>query len=431
MTGDNRRRIDNWLTFTRAFIASEIMSNTTTLAITSPLSDRLLAMNESATIAMAKKGRELSAKGVDVINLSFGEPDFQTPQYIKDAAKKALDDGYTFYTPVPGILELRQAICDKLKRDNQLDFYPNQIVVSTGAKQALANVILSLVNPGDEVIVFAPYWVSYEEMVKLAEGVPVPLVGTRENDYKATAAQLEAAITPRTKLIMYSSPCNPTGAVFSRDELGAIAEVLARHPRVYALADEIYEYINFVGEHVSLAQFPAVAERVITVNGFSKGYAMTGWRLGYLAARQDIATACDKMQGQITSGTCSITQHAGVAALAGGRASADEMAAAYHRRRDLVLELVKDIPGLDTPTPSGAFYIFPEVSAFFGRTAPDGSTIRNSSDLALFILNDAHVSSVSGEAFGAPECLRFSTAAADDKLVEAFRRIKASLTKLC
>jgi aspartate aminotransferase len=267
-------------------------------------------------------------------------------------------------------------------------------------------------------------------MVKLAEGVPVALVGTRENDYKATAAQLEAAITPRTKLIMYSSPCNPTGAVFSRAELGAIAEVLARHPQVYALADEIYEYINFAGEHVSLAQFPAVAERVITVNGFSKGYAMTGWRLGYLAARQDIATACDKMQGQITSGTCSITQRAGVAALAGGRAASDEMAAAYRRRRDLVLELVKDIPGLDTPTPSGAFYIFPEVSAFFGRTAPDGSTIRNSSDLALFILNDAHVSSVSGEAFGAPECMRFSTAAADEKLVEAFRRIKVSLAKL-
>jgi aspartate aminotransferase len=406
------------------------MPNTATLAAVSPLSDRLLAMNESATIAMAKKGREMAAKGIDVINLSFGEPDFQTPQYIKDAAKKALDDGYTFYTPVPGIPELRQAICDKFKRDNQLDFQPSQIVVSTGAKQALANVVLSLVNPGDEVIVFSPYWVSYEEMVKLAEGVPVALVGTRENDYKATAAQLEAAITPRTKLIMYSSPCNPTGAVFSRAELGAIAEVLARHPQVYALADEIYEYINFAGEHVSLAQFPAVAERVITVNGFSKGYAMTGWRLGYLAARQDIATACDKMQGQITSGTCSITQRAGVAALAGGRAASDEMAAAYRRRRDLVLELVKDIPGLDTPTPSGAFYIFPEVSAFFGRTAPDGSTIRNSSDLALFILNDAHVSSVSGEAFGAPECMRFSTAAADEKLVEAFRRIKASLVKL-
>ena len=406
------------------------MLDTTAPVLSSPLSDRLLAMNESATIAMAKKGRELAAKGVDVINLSFGEPDFQTPQYIKDAAKKALDDGHTFYTPVPGIPELRQAICDKLKRDNQLDFLPSQIVVSTGAKQALANVILSLVNPGDEVIVFSPYWVSYEEMVKLAGGVPVPLVGTREHEYKATAAQLEAAITPRTKLIMYSSPCNPTGAVFSRAELGAMAEVLARHPQVYALADEIYEYINFVGEHVSLAQFPAVAERVITVNGFSKGYAMTGWRLGYLAARQDIATACDKMQGQITSGTCSITQWAGVAALAGGRASADEMAAAYRRRRDLVLELVQHIPGLDTPTPSGAFYIFPEVSAFFGRTAPDGSAIRNSSDLSLFILNDAHVSSVTGEAFGAPECLRFSTAAADDKLVEAFRRIKASLAKL-
>ena len=406
------------------------MPDSATLTVVSPLSDRLLAMNESATIAMAKKGRELAAKGVDVINLSFGEPDFQTPQYIKDAAKQALDDGYTFYTPVPGILELRQAICDKFKRDNQLDFQASQIVVSTGAKQALANVILSLVNPGDEVIVFSPYWVSYEEMVKLAEGVPVPLVGTRENDYKATAAQLEAAITPRTKLIMYSSPCNPTGAVFSREELGAIAAVLARHPQVYALADEIYEYINFVGEHVSLAQFPAIAERVITVNGFSKGYAMTGWRLGYLAARQDIATACDKMQGQVTSGTCSITQHAGVAALAGGRASSDEMAAAYRRRRDLVLALVKDIPGLETSTPSGAFYIFPEVSAFFGRTAPDGHTIRNSSDLSLFILNDAHVSSVSGEAFGAPECMRFSTAAADEKLVEAFRRIKASLASL-
>ncbi|WP_210521461.1 pyridoxal phosphate-dependent aminotransferase [Hymenobacter terricola] len=406
------------------------MSDTATLAAVSPLSDRLLAMNESATIAMAKKGRELAAKGFDVINLSFGEPDFQTPQYIKDAAKQALDDGYTFYTPVPGIPELRQAICVKFKRDNNLDFLPNQIVVSTGAKQALANAVLSLVNPGEEVIVFSPYWVSYEEMVKLAEGVPVPLVGTLENNYKATASQLEAAITPRTKLIMYSSPCNPTGAVFSREELGAIAEVLARHPQVYALADEIYEYINFVGEHASLANFDEIKDRVITVNGFSKGYAMTGWRLGYLAARADIAAACEKMQGQVTSGTCSIAQRAGVAALAGGRASSDAMAAAYRRRRDLVLEAVKDIPGLNTPTPSGAFYIFPVVSAFFGRTAPDGSTIRDSSDLALFLLNDAYVSSVSGEAFGAPECLRFSTAAADEKLVEAFRRIKVSLAKL-
>ena len=406
------------------------MPHTAAPPIVSPLSDRLLAMNESATIVMAKKARELMAKGIDVINLSFGEPDFQTPQYIKDAAKQALDDGFTFYTPVPGIPELRQAICDKFKRDNQLDFLPNQIVVSTGAKQALANAVLSLVNPGDEVIVFAPYWVSYEEMVKLAEGVPVTLVGTRANDYKVTAAQLEAAITPRTKLIMYSSPCNPTGSVFSREELGEIAAVLARHPQVYALADEIYEYINFVGEHASLANFDEIKDRVITVNGFSKGYAMTGWRLGYLAARQDIAAACEKMQSQITSGTCSITQRAGLAALRGGRASADEMVAAYRRRRDLVLDIVKDIPGFNTPTPSGAFYIFPEVSAYFGRTAPDGSILQNSSELALYLLNDAHVSAVSGDAFGAAECIRFSTAAADDKLVEAFRRIKASLAKL-
>ncbi len=406
------------------------MPHTATLVPTTPLSHRALAMNEPATIAMAKKSRELAAKGFDVINLSFGEPDFQTPQYIKDAAKQAIDEGFTFYTPVPGIPELRQAICDKFKRDNQLDFLPSQIVVSTGAKQALANAVLSLVNPGDEVIVFSPYWVSYEEMVKLAEGTAVTLVGTLENDYKVTAAQLEAAITPRTKLIMYSSPCNPTGAVFGRQELGAMAAVLARHPQVYALADEIYEYINFVGEHVSLAQFPEVTDRVITVNGFSKGYAMTGWRLGYLAARPDIAAACEKVQSQITSGTCSIAQRAGLAALRGGRASADEMVAAYRRRRDLVLEMVQDIPGFKTPTPSGAFYIFPEVTAFFGRTAPDGSTITTATELALYLLNDALVAAVSGEAFGAPNCLRFSTAAADDKLVEAFRRIKASLAKL-
>ena len=406
------------------------MSTTATRAATSPLSDRVQAMNESATIAMAKKCRELIAKGFDVINLSFGEPDFQTPQYIKDAAKQALDDGYTFYTPVPGIPELRQAICDKFQRDNDLEYLPNQIVVSTGAKQSLANAVLSLVNPGDEVIVFSPYWVSYEEMVKLAEGTTVTLAGTLENDYKVTAAQLEAAITERTKLIMYSSPCNPTGSVFSRAELGAIAEVMARHPQVYALADEIYEYINFVGEHVSLAQFPEVTDRVITVNGFSKGYAMTGWRLGYLAARPDIAAACEKMQSQITSGTCSISQRAGLAALRGGRSSADEMVTAYRRRRDLVLDIVQDIPGFKTPTPSGAFYIFPEVSSYFGRTAPDGRTIANSMDLALYLLNDALVSAVSGEAFGAPECMRFSTAAADDQLVEAFRRVKVSLAKL-
>ena len=406
------------------------MPETATLAPPSPLADRLLRMTEPATIAMAKKARELAAQGVDVINLSFGEPDFPTPQYIKDAAKKALDDGYTLYTPVAGIVELRQAICDKFRRENQLDFQPSQIVVSTGAKQALANAVLSLVNPGDEVIVFSPYWVSYSEMVKLAGGTAVELLGTLENDYKVTAAQLEAAITERTKLIMYSSPCNPTGAVFSREELGAIAAVLARHSQVYALADEIYEYINFVGVHCSLAQFAEVAERVITVNGFSKGYAMTGWRLGYLAARQDIAAACEKFQSQITSGTNSIAQRAGVAALQGGRTSADEMVTAYRRRRDLVLAIAATIPGLKTPTPSGAFYVFPDVSAFLGRTAPSGQVLATATDLALYLLADAHVAAVAGDAFGAPNCMRFSTAAADDKLAEAFGRIKESLARL-
>lgn len=387
-------------------------------------------MQESATIAMAKKSRELAAKGVDVINLSFGEPDFQTPQYIKDAAKRALDEGYTFYTPVPGYLDLRQAICDKFKRDNHLDYLPTNIVVSTGAKQSLTNAVLSLINPGDEVIIFSPYWVSYAAIVELAEGVAVPIVGSLENDYKVTAAEFAAAITPRTKMVMYSSPCNPTGAVFSREELGAIAEVLAQNPGIYALADEIYEYINFTGEHVSLAQFAPIKDRVITVNGFSKGYAMTGWRLGYMAAHQDIAAACDKLQGQVTSGTCSIAQRAGLAALQGGRASADEMVTAYHRRRDLVLALTQEIPGLVTPTPEGAFYIFPNVAAFFGRTTPEGTVINDSGDLALYLLNDAHVSSVGGDSFGAPDCMRFSTAAADEKLTEAFTRIKKSLAAL-
>ncbi|GAB3839025.1 pyridoxal phosphate-dependent aminotransferase [Hymenobacter jeollabukensis] len=394
------------------------------------ISDRINALEAPQTIEMAKKARALAAQGVDVISLSFGEPDFQTPQYIKDAAKQAIDEGFTFYTPVPGIPELRQAICDKLKRDNNLDYKPENIVVGTGAKQALANAVLALVNPGDEVIIFSPFWVSYEEMVKLAEGVTIRLEGTLDNDYKATAAQLEAAITPRTKLVMYSSPCNPTGAVWSRAELGAIAEVLARHPQVLVVADEIYEYINFVGEHASLAQFAAVKDQVVTVNGFSKGYAMTGWRIGYLAARPEIAAACEKLQSQITSATCSITQRAGLAALQGGRSSADEMVAAYRRRRDLVLGLVKEIPGFKTPTPDGAFYIFPDVSAYFGKTTADGATIATANDLAMYLLNDAHVAAVDGAAFGAPQCLRFSTATADEKLAEAFRRVKESLARL-
>ncbi|MER2995919.1 pyridoxal phosphate-dependent aminotransferase [Pontibacter populi] len=397
--------------------------------VSSTLSDRITALSESQTIAMAKKGRELAAQGHDVINLSFGEPDFQTPQYIKDAAKKAIDDGFTFYTPVAGYPELRQAIADKFKRDNNLDYKPENIVVSTGAKQSIANAVLCLVNPGDEVIIFSPYWVSYEEIVKLAEGTPVQVTGNLENDFKVTPAQLEAAITSNTKLVMYSSPCNPTGSVFTKDELYALAKVLEKYPQVHIIADEIYEYINFEGEHASMASFDFIKDRVITVNGFSKGYAMTGWRVGYIAAHKTIAAACDKMQSQITSGTCSIAQKAAFAALQGGNASAIEMRDAYHRRRNLVLELMNDIPGFKTNVPEGAFYIFPDVSYYFGMSY-EGKTIQNALDLCMFLLTDALVAIVSGEAFGAPQCVRFSYATSDDKLVEALRRIKESLAKL-
>ena len=397
--------------------------------VRSALSDRILALSESQTIAMAKKARELAAQGHDVINLSFGEPDFQTPQYIKDAAKKAIDDGFTFYTPVPGYPELRQEIVDKFKRDNNLDYKPENIVVSTGAKQSIANAVLCLTNPGDEVIIFSPYWVSYEEIVKLAEGVPVPVMGRLENDYKVTAEQLEEAITSDTKLIMYSSPSNPTGAVWDEDELRAIAKVIEKHPQVYVIADEIYEYINFEGKHFSLASVDAIKDRVVTVNGFSKGYAMTGWRVGYMAANKEIASACDKLQSQITSGTCSISQKAAAAALKGGSASSLEMTEAYRRRRDLVLGLMNDIEGLGTYVPKGAFYIFPDVSHYFGKRAGD-KTIENSEDLAMFLLADAHVATVGGEAFGAPQCIRFSFAASDEQLTEAMRRIKSSLAKL-
>ncbi|WP_242693102.1 pyridoxal phosphate-dependent aminotransferase [Sabulibacter ruber] len=393
------------------------------------LSDRITSLAESQTIAMAKKARELAAKGVDVINLSFGEPDFQTPQYIKDAAKKAIDDGYTFYTPVAGYPELRKAIVEKLRRDNGLEYGPENIVVSTGAKQSIANAVMCLVNPGDEVIIVSPYWVSYEEVVKLAEGIPVPVRGSLENDYKITAQQLEDAITSNTKLVMYSSPCNPTGSVFTKEELAAFAAILEKHPQIHVIADEIYEYINFTGEHYSLARFESIKDRVITVNGFSKGYAMTGWRVGYIAAHKDIAEACDKMQSQITSGTCSIAQKAAQGALEGGRGSAEEMSASYLRRRDLVLGLMKDIPGIKTYVPQGAFYIFPDVSEFFGKSAGD-TVIQNANDLAMYLLNDAHVSLVEGGAFGAPECIRFSFAASDAKLIEALERIKASLAKL-
>ncbi|WP_162053505.1 pyridoxal phosphate-dependent aminotransferase [Pontibacter pamirensis] len=397
--------------------------------VRSALSDRIQALSESQTIAMAKKARELAAQGFDVINLSFGEPDFQTPQYIKDAAKKAIDDGFTFYTPVPGYPELRQEIVNKFKRDNNLDYKPENIVVSTGAKQSIANAVMCLVNPGDEVIIFSPYWVSYEEIVKLAEGVSVPVMGSLENDFKVTAAQLEQAITSNTKLVMYSSPSNPTGAVWDEDELRAIAKVLEKHPQVYVIADEIYEYINFEGKHFSLACVDSIKDRVVTVNGLSKGYAMTGWRVGYMAANKEIAAACDKLQSQVTSGTCSISQKAAAAALQGGKESALEMAEAYRRRRNLVLDSMNEIEGFKTYLPAGAFYIFPDVSDYFGKSY-EGKTIENSEDLSMFLLADAHVATVGGEAFGAPQCIRFSFATSDEKLTEALRRIKSSLAKL-
>lgn len=394
------------------------------------LSERINKLEESATIAMAQKARELKTKGIDVISLSLGEPDFKTPQYIQDAAKKAIDEGkYFAYSPVPGYPELRQAIVDKLKRDNHLSYAPEQIVVSNGAKQSIANAFFCLLNPGDEVIVYAPYWVSYAEMIKLAEGVPVFINGSIENNFKATADQLEAAITPRTKAVIYSSPCNPTGAVFSREEMEAMAKVLSRHKNIFVIADEIYEYINFSGEHVSMAAMPGMYDTTVTVNGFSKGFAMTGWRLGYIAAPLPIAKACNKMQGQFTSGANSIAQRAAIAALNGDMTPTKDMATAYLRRRDLVLELLREIPEVKTYVPNGAFYIFPDISEYFGKS--DGeNTIQNADEFCMYILNNAHVSLVTGDAFGAPECVRLSYAASDEDLKEAIKRIRETLAKL-
>jgi aspartate aminotransferase len=392
------------------------------------LSDRINSLAESQTLAMTKKARELSAQGFKVINLSIGEPDFQTPQHVKDAAKKAIDEGNSWYTPVPGTLELRQAIAEKLRRENNLDWKAENIVVSTGAKQSLANVILSLVNPGDEVIIFSPYWVSYSEIVKLAEGVPVLLEGSFDDGFKATAAQLEKAITSRTKVIMYSSPCNPTGAVFSEQELTAIAHVVAKHENIFVLADEIYEYIRFNDSFFSIGSLDFIKDRVITVNGYSKGFAMTGWRIGYIAAAKWIADACDKVQGQVTSGTSSISQKAALVAyndLAPTRA----MAEAYLRRRDLVVSLMSEIPGVKTYLPDGAFYLFPDISYYLGKT--DGKTVINTAeDLCLWLLSEAYVSLVTGEAFGEPNCIRMSFAASDENLKEAISRIKTTLAKL-
>lgn len=373
--------------------------------------------------------RELAAQGFDVINLSFGEPDFHTPEHIKDAAKKAMDENYTYYTPVAGYPELRRAIAAKLKRENNLDYSFDQIVVSTGAKQALANAILCLVNPGDEVIIPTPYWVSYSEMIKLAEGKAVFINSTIESDFKITAEQLENAITPKTKVFMFSSPNNPTGSVYTREELGKLAEVFARHPDIYVISDEIYEHINFSGGHVSIAQFPGMQDRTVVINGFSKSYAMTGWRIGYLAANKEIATACDKMQGQITSATCSITQRAAIAAYEGGLESVLKMKEAFAKRRQIVYETLKDIPGIKTNLPAGAFYFFPDVTAFFGKSY-DGQKIATASDLCCYLLEKAHVAVVSGESFGDGNCLRISYAASEEKLKEALKRINAALGQL-
>lgn len=393
------------------------------------LSERLLAMEESATIAMAKKSRELKAQGLDVISLSLGEPDFFTPSFIKDAAKKALDDNYTMYTPVAGYDDLRESISLKFKRDNNLDYSKEQIIVSTGAKQSIANVVLSLINPGDEVIIPAPYWVSYLEIVKVAEGVPVVINAGIEKDFKITGDDLEKAITPKTKMLMFSTPCNPTGSVYTKDELADLARVLKKYPHIIALSDEIYEHINFIGKHESLAQFSEIYNQVVTVNGVSKAWAMTGWRLGYIGAPKAIAQACDKVQGQFTSATCSITQKATIAAMQADPVVLTEMIEAFKKRKDLVLSLLSQIPGIRINNPGGAFYVFPDCSSFFGKSF-NGKIISNSDELCMYLLEHGLVALVGGEAFGDPNCFRISYAASEESLTKAMIRIKEALAKL-
>lgn len=393
------------------------------------LSDRVNLISESQTIAMARKSRELKAQGIDIISLSLGEPDFATPEVVKQAAIKAINDNFSYYTHVSGYVELRQAIAHKFKRDNGLDYAADDIVVSTGAKQSIANAVLCLINPGDEVIIPAPFWVSYLEILKLAGGVPVIIDTTIENDFKITAEELKAHITPKTRMMMFSTPCNPTGSVYSREELRAIADVVKQYEEVYIMSDEIYEHINFVGGHESMAQFPDIREKVITINGVSKGFAMTGWRGGIMAAPRWIAQACDKMQGQFTSATSSITQKAMHAAMELSAESTHYMRDAFLKRRNLVLELMKEIPGFKTNTPQGAFYVYPEVSALFGKSY-NGFTVNNATDLSMFLLDVAHVALVPGAAFGDDKYIRFSYATSEDKLTEALKRMKAAIEKL-
>ncbi len=393
------------------------------------LSTFLTRFNEPETLKMAQLGRELRAKGVDVIDMSLGEPDFDTPAHIKDAAIQAIRDNWSHYTPVAGFSDLRAAVCTKLKRDNGLDYAPENIVVSTGAKQSLANVILSLVDEGDEVIIPTPFWVTYSELVKIARGNVVTVRTTAAGGFKISPEQLEAAITPRTRVFLFSSPCNPSGTVYSASELQALAEVFRKHPNVIILSDEIYEYINFVGEHASMASIADLKERVVIVNGLSKGFAMTGWRIGYIAANKEIAKACEKVQGQFTSGTNSIAQKAAVTALTSDLRPTREMTQEFAKRRERVLELVRDIPGVNCPAPDGAFYVFPDMSAYYGKS--DGTTtITNAADLSMYLLHNAHVSSVMGDAFGEPTCVRFSFANSLPKLEEGWVRIKTALAAL-
>ncbi len=394
-----------------------------------PLSNRLLSLSPSETLAMSQKSNELKAQGVDVINLSVGEPDFYTPEHIKQAAKQAVDDNFSFYSPVPGYLPLRKAICAKLKKENGLDYQPEQIVCSNGAKQSVCNVVLALIGKGDEVIIPAPFWVSYPEMVTLADGTSVFVSAGIEQDFKITPEQLEAAITPKTKAIILCSPSNPTGSVYSQEELKGLADVLAKYPNIYIISDEIYEHINYAGSHQSIAQFENVRDRVIIVNGVSKGYAMTGWRIGWIAAPAWIAKACNTLQGQYTSGPCSVAQKAAEAAYTGDQSCVEEMRQAFERRKNLVVSLAKDIPGLKVNDPKGAFYIFPQCSSFFGKSY-QGRVIENAADLAMFLLEVGHVACVGGKAFGAPDCIRMSYATSDENLKKAFARIKEALALL-
>ncbi len=393
------------------------------------ISRRVQSLSVSQTLAMAQKSRELKEQGIDVISLSLGEPDFFTPDDIKEAAKKAIDDNFSFYPPVPGYTDLRQAISRKFREENGLDYSPEQVIVSAGGKHTLINILLSVVDPGDEVILLAPYWVSYLDQIIFSEGKPVIIETTIDNDFKVTPGQLEKAMTPKTRVLIFNSPSNPTGMVYTREEMAALVKVMEKHPQVLIISDEIYEHITFSGTHLSLATFASVADRVATVNGVSKGYAMTGWRIGYMGAPLWLAKACNKLQGQFTSGACSIAQRAALAAITSKSNSREMMREAFLRRRDLICRLLNDVPGLKVRVPQGAFYVMPDISSFLGKSF-DGKVINNADDLSLFLLSEARVALVSGSAFGAPDCIRISYATSDDKITEAVKRIKEALGKL-